>query len=93
MNKSEFEKLIEKGESEIVEFKKSTAQLDKSLKSVCSFLNHKGGVVYFGVDKSTIVEQDVSDRTLKSISQKVRQKIKPETSPEIKVLKIGEKKN
>lgn len=66
--------------------------MDKSLKSVCGFLNHKGGVIYFGIDKSKIVGQDVSDQTLKSISQKVRQKIKPEISPEIRVLTIGEKK-
>ena len=92
MNISEIGQLIEKGESEIVEFKISTAQLDKSLKSVCGFLNHKGGVVYFGIYKNKIVGQDVSDQTLKSISQKVRQKIKPEISPEIRVLEIGEKK-
>lgn len=55
MNISEIGQLIEKGESEIVEFKISTAQLDKSLKSVCGFLNHKGGVVYFGIYKNKIV--------------------------------------
>lgn len=91
MNEAEFGQLIEKGESEIVEFKKSTAQLDKSLRSICGFLNHRGGVIYFGVDGSEIVGQDVSDRTLKSISQKIRQRIKPEISPEVRVLTIGEK--
>ena len=38
--------LVKRGESEEVEFKKSTAQLDRALKSVCGFLNHnitKGG--------------------------------------------------
>lgn len=92
MNESEFRRLVEKGESEIVEFKKSTAQLGKALRSICGFLNHRGGVVYFGVDGSEIVGQDVSDRTLTSISQKIRQKIKPEISPEVRVLTIGEKK-
>ena len=83
--------LVKKGESEEVEFKKSTAQLEKALKSVCSFLNHKGGRVYFGITKGIIVGQEVSDQTLKSISQKIRQRIKPEISPGIKVLKIEEK--
>ncbi|HJH25952.1 MAG TPA: hypothetical protein C5S37_04075, partial [Methanophagales archaeon] len=83
--------LVKKGESEEVEFKKSTAQLDRALKSVCSFLNHKGGRVYFGISKGKIVGQEVSDQTLKSISQKIRQRIKPETSPGIKVLEIEEK--
>ena len=84
--------LVKKGESEEVEFKKSTAQLDRALKSVCSFLNHKGGRVYFGISKGKIVGQDVSDQTLKSISQKIRQRIKPEISPGIKVLEIEEKR-
>ena len=84
--------LVKKGESEEVEFKKSTAQLDRALKSVCGFLNHKGGKVYFGINKGIIVGQAVSDQTLKSISQKIRQRIKPEISLEIKVLEIEDKK-
>ncbi|NOR78182.1 MAG: hypothetical protein GQ523_07150 [Methanophagales archaeon] len=80
--------LVKKGESEEVEFKKSTAQLDRALKSVCSFLNHKGGKVYFGISKGKIVGQEVSEQTLKSISQKIRQRMKPEISPEIKILEI-----
>ena len=83
--------LVKRGESEEVEFKKSTAQLDRALKSVCSFLNHKGGRVYFGISKGKIVGQEVSDQTLKSISPKIRQRIKPEISPGIKVLEIEEK--
>ena len=84
--------LVKKGESEEVEFKKSTAQLDRALKSVCGFLNHKGGKVYFGISKGKIDGQEVSEQTLKSISQKIRQRIKPETSPGIKVLEIGDKR-
>ncbi|NOQ38239.1 hypothetical protein GQ472_05100 [archaeon] len=76
-------------ESEIVEFKKSVAQIEKALKTVCAFLNHKGGTIYFGVsDKGNILGQDVSDSTIKSISQKIRHKIRPEILPEIKVLEI-----
>ena len=39
--------LVEKEESETLEFKKSTAQLEKALRSICAFLNHRGGKVYF----------------------------------------------
>ena len=80
--------IIENGESETTEFKKSTAQLEKALKSICGFLNHRGGVVYFGIDNGNVVGQEVSDSTLKSISQKIRQKIKPEITPEVKVLEV-----
>jgi ATP-dependent DNA helicase RecG len=84
--------IIEKEESETIEFKKSTAQVEKALKSICGFLNHKGGRVYFGIDNGKVVGQEVSDQTLKSISQKTRQKIKPEATPEVKVLEIKGKK-
>ncbi|MGB7533353.1 MAG: RNA-binding domain-containing protein [Halobacteriota archaeon] len=36
-------------ESETQELKKSTAQLERALKAVCGFLNHKGGIIYFGI--------------------------------------------
>lgn len=90
---NEIAKLLKRGESETLEFKKSTAQLDKALKSICAFLNHKGGTIYFGIEENRkVVGQEVSDKTLKSISQKIRQRIKPEISPEIKVLEIKGKK-
>lgn len=84
--------MIEREESETIEFKKSTAQVEKALKSICGFLNHEGGRVYFGIDNGKVVGQEVSDQTLKSISQKIRQKIKPEVTPEVKVLEIQGKK-
>ena len=65
--------------SETVELKKSTAQLGRALKAACAFANHKGGTIYFGIsDHGDVVGQDVSDATLKKISSKIRQKIKPE---------------
>ncbi|MBW6462331.1 MAG: putative DNA binding domain-containing protein [DPANN group archaeon] len=89
----DFLSLIKTGEHETIEFKKSTAQLEKSLRTICGFLNHKGGIVYFGIsDKNEIVGQEVSDSTLKSISQKIRQKIKPEIHPEIRVIELDNKK-
>ena len=85
MNEKNMQKILLDGENEKIEFKKSTAQLERALKAVCGFLNHKGGTIFFGIDDGKIVGQEVSDSTLKSISQKIRQRIKPEISPEIKV--------
>ncbi|RLF32490.1 MAG: hypothetical protein DRN08_06585 [Thermoplasmata archaeon] len=85
-------KIIEKGESESLEFKKSTAQLEKALKSICAFSNHKGGVIYFGIDNGKVVGQEVSDNTMITISQKIRQRIKPEVTPEVRVLETEGKK-
>ena len=54
-------------ESETQELKKSTAQLERALKAVCGFLNHKGGIIYFGINNHGEIEgQDVSDTTLKN---------------------------
>lgn len=90
---SEINELLEGKESETLEFKKSTAQLEKALKSICAFLNHKGGVIYFGIDKDgKAVGQSISDNTIRSISQKIRQRIKPAITPEVKVLEINKKK-
>ena len=73
-------------ESETAELKKSTAQLGRALKAAGAFANHKGGTIYFGInDHGEIIGQDVSDATLKNISSKIRQKIKPEIIPEIAI--------
>src|SRR3989338_5507974 len=72
-------------ESHTVELKKSVAQMNEALKSVCAFLNHRGGEVYFGVnDKGKITGIQSSDKTLRKISQIINTKIKPEFNPEIK---------
>lgn len=72
-------------ESQTVELKKSLAQLDEALKSMCAFLNYKGGFVYFGVDnKSKVYGMQVSDKTLRKISQQIHSRIKPEITAEIK---------
>ena len=79
-------------ESETIELKKSTSQLDNSLEDLCAFSNHKGGTLYFGInDNSKIIGQVVSDSTLRNISQKILQKIKPEIQPEIREIIVESK--
>lgn len=41
--------LVAAGESETLEFKKSTGSRGPATKTVCAFLNHRGGHVLFGV--------------------------------------------
>ena len=61
-----------KKESETIEFKKSLSQIDEAIKSVCSFVNHKGGSVYFGVENNgKILGLQVSENTLRNISQQI----------------------
>lgn len=62
--------LIASGESETVEFKKSTAQLPRAGETLCAFLNGQGGTVLIGVAPSgTIRGQDVADSTQQEIAR------------------------
>lgn len=64
---------VEQGESETQEFKLSTGQRTDAARSVCAFLNHRGGRVIFGVDaQGDIVGQEVSDKTLADIAHELR---------------------
>ena len=49
MNRDELTFLIKKGESDTLEFKKSTAKLHAAFETLCAFLNGKGGTVLIGV--------------------------------------------
>ena len=60
--------LVAAGESERLEFKKTTAELNAAFESLCAFLNGRGGRVCVGVSEAgKIVGQDVSDATLRDI--------------------------
>jgi len=69
MNLAELEGMIHSGESDILEFKKSTSLIQGIAETLCGFLNGKGGKVLIGVtaEKKT-VGQHVSDSTLQEIS-------------------------
>ena len=49
MQLQDVEKLIQNGEFETVEFKKSTGQLMRAAETLCGMLNGTGGMVLFGV--------------------------------------------
>src|SRR5258708_4666893 len=69
--------LIKQGESDNLEFKKSTAQLKAAFETSCAFLNRNGGVVLIGVkDDGQIVGQDVADSTRLEIAREIK-KIEP----------------
>ncbi len=71
--------IVQAGEGERLEFKRSTAELDGALQSVCAFLNGgQGGHVLIGVaDDKRIEGQTVADDTLKRIANSTRDRIEP----------------
>ena len=73
MTVNEIDALVRRGESDTLEFKKTTGQLSRAAETICGFLNGHGGIVVFGVtpDKE-IVGQTVSDSTLQDVAQCLR---------------------
>lgn len=60
---------IRAGESETLEFKRSTALLNRAGETLCAFLNGQGGKVVIGVsDAGEALGQEVSDKTRREIA-------------------------
>ena len=88
MNLDDLKALARKGESDRVEFKRSTGQRTAAAKTVCAMLNGLGGFVIFGVsDKGEIAGQQVSARTLEDLASELR-KIEPPAFPEIETVHL-----
>ena len=74
MNQEELLQRIAHGESETMEFKSSTAELDAGLQSACGILNTGlPGFVFFGItDGGEARGQEVGDQTLERVANAVR---------------------
>ncbi|HEX6901788.1 MAG TPA: ATP-binding protein [Thermoanaerobaculia bacterium] len=87
MNLADIERIVAQGESETVEFKATTGQLPRAGKALCGFLNHRGGLLIFGVSPGgEITGQIVSDKTLQDIAGLLRSF---EPQPSISVERIA----
>ena len=88
LNLKELKQLVKKGESDRLEFKKSTGQRTAAAKTVCAILNSIGGFVIFGAtDKGEIIGQKVSAKTIEDISNEIR-KIEPPAFPDIETVNL-----
>ncbi|KXB64289.1 divergent AAA domain protein [Olsenella sp. DNF00959] len=64
-------------ENEYIERRETTAELKAGADSVASILN-KHGVLWFGtLSDGTVVGQDVNDKTLRKVSQVIRERVSP----------------
>ena len=72
-------------ENEKIEYKKSTGELDDAMKSISAILNKHGkGKILFGVKPNgDVVGQQISESTLRDISRKISEDIKPVIYPSI----------
>lgn len=77
------------GESETMEFKRTTGERREAVRTLCAMLNHRGGRVLFGVEADgRVLGQQVSDRTIEEIAQETRE-LDPPAFPTIDRVDVG----
>ena len=71
MTSDQITALASSGESEILEVKRTTGTRREAVRSVCAFLNQRGGQVLFGVTQDGVVAgQQVSERTIEELKNR-----------------------
>ena len=92
MTEKEIKILISGGESETLEFKKTTSMLKEAVETVVAFANSNGGYLFFGIsDSGDVIGQDVSDSTLKNIANTIKLNTEPKIYPNISKVNINGK--
>lgn len=77
------------GESETLEFKRTTNERREAVRSLCAMLNHRGGRVLFGVEADgTVIGQQVGDRTIEELAQEIKE-LDPPAFPTIDRVDLG----
>ena len=82
--------LAKVGESETLEFKRSTGEQRAAMHALTAMLNHRGGRVLFGVEADgRVTGQHVGDRTLEDLAQEIGQ-IEPPVFPGIERIPVAD---
>ena len=90
MTPAQLAELVQGGESETLEFKRSTGELRSGMQALTALLNHRGGRVLFGVEPDgRVVGQHVSDQTLRDIAAEVGQ-VEPPAFPAVERMPLGD---
>ncbi len=88
MKPEQLRKLVSGGESERIEFKRSTGQRTEAAKAVCAMLNGLGGFVVFGVSNNgELLGQEVGLKTLEDITAELR-RIEPPAFPDVETIHL-----
>ncbi len=77
------------GESETLEFKRTTGERREAMRTLCAMLNNRGGRVLFGVEADgRVTGQQVSDRTIEELAQEIKE-LDPPAFPTIDCVDVG----
>ena len=89
---SQLETWVREGESETLEFKRTTGEQKGASQTLCGMLNHRGGRVLFGVEADgRIIGQMVADKTIEGLVQELGE-IDPPVFPTIDRVTVAEKR-
>ncbi len=89
----EIKELIEKGESQDLEFKESLKLKEEIGETVSAFSNYNDGVVLVGVsDGGEQIGVDIGGNTLEELANHIKRNTDPQIFPAVKILEVGEKK-
>jgi len=89
MDLEQLEALAASGESETLEFKRTTGERQEAMHALCAMLNHRGGRILFGIEPDhRVVGQHVSDHTIEELAQEI-QRVDPPTFPTVDRVGIG----
>ena len=93
MNKKEIKKLIENGESEILELKPSLSQTKEVIETVSALSNKSGGKILIGISRSgRILGLQIGDDTIERLTNKIMSNTEPKVYPKISVEDFDGKK-
>jgi len=88
----ELQKLISRGESEKLEFKKSAADMKAIIRTVAAFSNSSGGKIIIGVsDSGKLSGVKIGRDTVENLTNQILQNTDPKVHPRISVEKISGK--
>lgn len=89
MANDEIANLVAQGESETLEFKKTTGERVEAAKTACAMLNHRGGAILIGVtNEGAVTGQQVGAHTVEQLTEELRQ-IDPPVFPTIDRIDVG----
>lgn len=93
MNKGQLLKLIQKGESQGLEFKSSLSRINEIIESIAALSSAKGGRILIGISRlGKILGVQIGKDTIERLANKIRDNTEPKTYPEITIDEIDSKK-
>ena len=90
----DIEELIERGETQSVEFKESLRLKDEIGETVSAFSISDGGVVLVGIsDGGGVPGVDIGKSTVEELANYIKRYTDPQVFPSVKTVEVGEKKH